>query len=196
MEFFPRTIYNEDHNMFRQALRDFAVQELIPRHTEWEKDKLVSRDAWLKAGAQGFLGMQVDPEYGGLGIKDWKFNSLVSEEWTRAGVTGPALGMTLHTDIVIPYLEHYATEAAKKKYLPRMVMGELIGSIAMTEPGAGSDLQNIRTSAIDKGDHYLVNGSKTFITNGYISDVTVLAVKTDPSLGAKGTSLLPSVVSA
>ncbi|MCB9235066.1 MAG: acyl-CoA dehydrogenase family protein [Bacteroidia bacterium] len=190
MEFFPRNIYNEEHEMFRQALYDFAMQEIVPFHAQWEKDKMVSKEAWKKAGEMGFLGLQVPEEYGGMAIQDWKYNAMVAEVLGRLGVTGPALGFVLHTDIVIPYILHYGTDYLKKKYLPKMVKGEFVGAIAMTEPNAGSDLQNIRTTAVDMGDHYVVNGSKTFITNGYISDVCLVAVKTDPKLGAKGTSLL------
>lgn len=190
MEFFPRDIYNEEHEMFRQALYDFAQKEIVPHHPQWEKDKMVSKEAWKKTGEMGFLGMQVPEEYGGMGLKDWKYHTLVAEVLGRLMVTGPALGFVLHTDIVIPYILHYGTEFLKKKYLPKMVSGEYVGAIAMTEPNAGSDLQRISTTAVDMGDHYLVNGSKTFITNGYISDVCLVAVKTDPAQGAKGTSML------
>lgn len=185
-----RTIYNDEQKMFAQSVRDFIAKEITPNNAQWEKDHMVSRESWLKFGEAGLLCMQVAEEYGGLGISDFRYNAIITEELGRSGCAGPAVGYPLHSDIVCPYIEHYGNEATKKKYLPKMVTGEWIAAIAMTEPGAGSDLQNIRTTAIDKGDHYLVNGSKTFITNGYLSDLAVVAVKTDPSKGAKGTSLL------
>jgi acyl-CoA dehydrogenase len=185
-----RTIYNDEQKMFAQSVRDFIAKEITPNNAQWEKDHMVSRESWLKFGEAGLLCMQVAEEYGGLGITDFRYNAIITEELGRSGCAGPAVGYPLHSDIVCPYIEHYGNEATKKKYLPKMVTGEWIAAIAMTEPGAGSDLQNIRTTAVDKGDHYLVNGSKTFITNGYLSDLVVLAVKTDPSKGAKGTSLL------
>jgi acyl-CoA dehydrogenase len=185
-----RTIYNDEQKMFAQSVRDFIAKEITPNNAQWEKDHMVSRESWLKFGEAGLLCMQVSEEYGGLGITDFRYNAIITEELGRSGCAGPAVGYPLHSDIVSPYIEHYGNEATKKKYLPKMVTGEWIAAIAMTEPGAGSDLQNIRTTAVDKGDHYLVNGSKTFITNGYLSDLVVVAVKTDPSKGAKGTSLL------
>ena len=185
-----RTIYNDEQKLFAQGFKDFVAKEVTPNNAKWEKQQMVSTESWLKFGEAGYLCMQVDEQYGGLGIKDFKYNAVITEELSRSGCAGPAVGYSLHSDIVCPYIEHYATEEAKKKYLPKMVSGEMIGAIAMTEPGAGSDLQNIKTSAIDKGDHYIVNGSKTFITNGYLSNIVVVAVKTDPSKGAKGTSLV------
>ena len=185
-----RNLYNEEQQLFAQSFRDFVAKEIQPHNAKWEKDHMVSRESWLKFGEAGYLCMQVDEAYGGLGLKDYRYNAIVVEELSRAGLAGPAVGYPLHTDIVTPYIDHYGNEDTKKKWLPKMISGEAIGAIAMTEPGAGSDLQNIRTSAIDKGDYYLVNGSKTFITNGYLSDVVVTAVKTDPTKGAKGTSLL------
>jgi len=185
-----RTIYNDEQKMFAQSVRDFIAKEITPNNAQWEKDHMVSRESWLKFGEAGLLCMQVSEEYGGLGITDFRYNAIITEELGRSGCAGPAVGYPLHSDIVSPYIEHYGNEATKKKYLPKMVTGEWIAAIAMTEPVAGSDLQNIRTTAVDKGDHYLVNGSKTFITNGYLSDLVVVAVKTDPSKGAKGTSLL------
>ena len=190
MTMFPRRIYNEEHEMFRDSVREFIKKEIVPHNLQWEEDKMVSRESWTKLGEQGFLCMQVPEEYGGLGITDFRYNAIFTEELSRSGCAGPAVGYPLHSDIVLPYLLAYATEEAKHKYLPKMVSGEMISAIAMTEPGAGSDLQGIRTTAVDKGDHYLVNGSKTFITNGYLCDLSVVAVKTNPNLGAKGTSLL------
>lgn len=185
-----RTIYNEEQKLFQQSVRDFVAKEITPNNAKWEKAQMVSRESWLKFGEAGYLCMQIDEEYGGLGIKDFRYNAIITEELGRTGAAGPAVGYPLHSDIVTPYIDHYGNEATKKKYLPKLISGEWIAAIAMTEPGAGSDLQNIRTTAVDKGDYYLVNGSKTFITNGYLSDVVVTAVKTDPTKGAKGTSLL------
>lgn len=185
-----RNILEEEHELFRQSVREFLAKEITPYNEQWEKDKMVSRESWQKLGEAGFLCMQVPEEYGGLGIDDFRYNALFIEELGHTGCAGPAVGYPLHSDIVMPYILHYGSEAIKKKWLPRMVSGQSISAIAMTEPGAGSDLQGMRTSAVDKGDYYLVNGSKTFITNGYLSDIVVTAVKTDPSLGAKGISIL------
>lgn len=186
----PRTVYNEEHLLFKQSVEEFVAKEITPHNEQWEKDQMVSRESWLKLGEAGFLCMQVEEKYGGMGIKDFKYNAIFTEVLGKSGCSGPAVGYPLHSDIVSPYIEHYATEEAKQKYLPKMVTGEYIAAIAMTEPGAGSDLQGMRTTAIDKGDHYLVNGSKTFITNGYLCDLAVVAVKTDPNQGAKGISLM------
>jgi alkylation response protein AidB-like acyl-CoA dehydrogenase len=185
-----RNIYNEEHEMFKQTVREIVAKEIVPYNAQWEKDKMVSRESWLKMGEAGLLCMQVPEEYGGLGIKDFKYNAIISEEIALSGCAGPAISYPLHSDIVCPYILDFGTEVLKQKYLPKMVTGEYIAAVAMTEPGAGSDLQSMRTTAVDMGDHYLVNGSKTFITNGYLCDIAVVAVKTNPSLGAKGISLL------
>ncbi len=186
----PRTLYQEEHLMFGQAVKDFAQKEIVPYNEQWEKDHQVSRESWLKLGQAGFLGIQAPEEYGGLGITDFRYNAMFCEAIGHTGCGGPAVGYPLHSDIAMPYILHYATEKAKHKYIPKMIAGEYIGAIALTEPGAGSDLQGMRTTIIDKGDYYLVNGSKTFITNGYLCDVAVVAGKTDPTLGAKGTSMV------
>lgn len=184
-----RTIFNEEHEMFRQSLKDFIAREITPHNAEWEKNKMVSRESWKKLGENGFLCIQAPEQYGGLDIQDFRYNAIFVEELGLSGCSGPAIGYPLHNDIVFPYILHYGTEAAKAKYIPGMISGDLISAVAMTEPGAGSDLQAIRSTAVDKGDHYLINGSKTFITNGYLADVVVVAAKTDPSQGAKGISL-------
>ncbi|SHO59519.1 acyl-CoA dehydrogenase family protein [Algoriphagus zhangzhouensis] len=186
----PRMLFTEEHELFRQSVRDFIAKEITPHNAEWEKQKMVSRESWLKFGENGFLGIQAPEELGGMNIQDFRFNAILIEELGLSGCSGPAIGYPLHSDIVMPYILHYGTQAVLEKYIPKMILGEYIGAVAMTEPGAGSDLQGIRTSAVDQGDHYLVNGSKTFITNGYLSDVVVVAVKTDPSKGAKGISLI------
>ncbi len=184
-----RSLFTEEHDLFRQSVRDFIAKEIIPNNAAWETQKMVSRESWLKLGENGFLGMQAPEDLGGLAIQDFRYPAIFIEELGLSGCSGPAIGYPLHSDIVMPYILHYATESAKKKYIPKMVSGEWIGAVAMTEPGAGSDLQGMRTTAMDQGDHYLINGSKTFITNGYLSDVIVVAAKTDPSRGAKGISL-------
>lgn len=186
----PRTLFTEEHELFRVSVRDFIAKEITPHNSQWEKDKMVSRESWLKLGENGFLGIQAPDRFGGMNIHDFRYNAIFIEELGLSGCSGPAIGYPLHNDIVIPYILHYGTEQSLGRYIPKMISGEYIGAVAMTEPGAGSDLQGIRTSAVDHGDYYLVNGSKTFITNGYLSDVVVVAVKTDPQKGAKGISLL------
>lgn len=192
----PYRIYNEEHEMFRQTVAEFAAKEIVPFNAEWEKNKMVSREIWKKLGDAGFLCMQVDEQFGGLGVKDFRYNAIFAEELAKTGCAGPAVGFPLHNDIVCPYIEHYGNEATKSKWLPGMVSGDIISAIAMTEPGAGSDLQGMTTTAEDKGDYYLLNGSKTFITNGYLADVVVVAAKTDPNAGAKGISLFVVDVTA
>lgn len=187
---FPRNIYNEEHLLFKSSLEDFVAKEITPHNEQWEKDHMVSKDSWKKLGDNGYLVMQAPEEYGGLGITDFKYNAIFTEVLGFSGCAGPAVGYPLHNDIVAPYILHYGTDALKKRMVPKIISGETILAVSMTEPGAGSDLQGMRTTAVDKGDHYLVNGSKTFITNGYLCGASVTAVKTDPTLGAKGISLL------
>lgn len=186
----PRSLYSEEHSIFRQAVEDFVKKEMVPYHADWEKNKGVARSFWKKMGENGFLSLQVPQEYGGMGITDFRYNAILVEVLNRTGCSGPGIGVPVHSDIAVPYITKYGQEEVKKKWLKKLSDGSAVASIAMSEPGAGSDLQNIKTTALDKGDHYLVNGSKTFITNGYIGDVSVVAVKTDPKLGAKGISLL------
>ncbi len=172
-----REIYKSDmHQMVRATARDFFAKEIVPYHDKWEEEGMISREAWLKAGEQGLLCVTVPEEYGGAGL-DFSFSSIICEELSATGCTGP--GFFLHSDITTPYIVDYGTEEQKKKWLPKMVSGETITAIGMTEPGAGSDLRNLRTTAVDMGDHYLVNGSKTFITNGYMSDLVITAVRTE-----------------
>lgn len=185
----PRNIYTEEHLLFKKSVEDFVAKEITPYHAQWEKEQMVSRESWRKLGDAGFLCMQVPQQYGGLEIKDFRYNAIFTEVLGYSGCAGPAVGYPLHSDIVMPYILHYGNEATKQKYLPKLVTGEWIAAIAMTEPAAGSDLQGIKSTAVDKGDYYLLNGSKTFITNGYLADVVVVAAKTNPELGAKGTSL-------
>ena len=183
----PRTLFEEDHQQFRDSVRRFMEQEVAPHHSRWEEQTHVDREIWNKAGAAGFLCATMPEEYGGVGV-DKRFSVIVMEECARINATG--LGWGLHSEIVAPYLLHYGSETLKQKYLPKMASGEMIGSIAMTEPAAGSDLQGIRTTAVKEGDHYILNGSKIFITNGYLCDLVIAVAKTDPAKGAKGTSLL------
>jgi alkylation response protein AidB-like acyl-CoA dehydrogenase len=183
-----REIFDAEHEAFRRTVRSFLDKEVLPHHGQWEKDGIVSRDVWLAAGRQGLLGFDVDEEYGGGGTRDFRYNLVLAEEMARGGVHGP--GFPLHNDIVLPYLTGLGTEEQKRRWLPGCCRGELVTAIAMTEPGAGSDLQGIRTTAVDKGDHYLLNGSKTFISNGILSDLVVVVARTDPEAGARGISLL------
>lgn len=183
----PRYVFDSDHEMFRDTVRKFLEAEAVPHHAQWEKDGQVSREIWLKAGEQGFLCPTVPEEYGGVGV-DFRYNAIVSEEFSRLGLTG--LGWGLHSDISVPYIIRYGTEEQKQKYLPGCVSGEIITAIAMTEPGAGSDLQGIKTTAVRDGDDYIINGSKTFISNGQMCDLVIVVVKTDPSAGSNGISLL------
>lgn len=183
-----RDIFEDEHNMFRDAFRRFVEKEIVPHHEEWEKDGIVPREIWLAAGENGFLGMNVPEEYGGGGVSDFRFHAIITEELVRAGATGP--GFSLHNDICIPYLLHYGTDEQKARFLPKMVSGELITAIAMTEPNTGSDLAGVRTTAIRENGHYVVNGQKTFITNGILSDVVIAVVKTDPDAGHGGISLM------
>lgn len=186
----PRTLFTEEHELFRQSVRDFIAKEVTPNNMEWEKNQMVSRESWKKFGENGFLGIQAPESLGGMNIQDFRFNAILVEELGLSGCSGPAIGYPLHSDIVMPYMLHFGTEELLNKYIPKMISGDYIGAVAMTEPGAGSDLQGIQTRAEDHGDHYVINGSKTFITNGFLCDVVVVAVKTDPTKGAKGISLI------
>ncbi|TXS43542.1 acyl-CoA dehydrogenase family protein [Streptomyces sp. OR43] len=183
-----RQIFTEEHEAFRETVRTFLSKEVLPHYEQWEKDGIVSRGAWRAAGRQGLLGLAVPEEYGGGGNTDFRYSAVLAEEFTRAGTPGLALG--LHNDIIGPYLTGLATEEQKRRWLPGFCSGEIITAIAMTEPGAGSDLQGIRTTAEDKGDYWLLNGSKTFISNGILADLVVVVAKTTPDGGAKGLSLI------
>jgi alkylation response protein AidB-like acyl-CoA dehydrogenase len=182
-----RELFSDDHELYRQTARRFLEQEVAPHHDQWEEQGYVDRAVWLKAGELGLLCPTMPEAYGGAGV-DRLYSVVLMEEIARVNATG--LGFGLHSEIVAPYLLHYGTEAQKQHYLPAMARGEIIGAIAMTEPAAGSDLQGVRTTASDEGDHFVVNGSKTFITNGWHADVVITVVKTNPAAGAKGTSLL------
>ncbi|MFD8211615.1 acyl-CoA dehydrogenase family protein [Streptomyces sp. NPDC059695] len=183
-----RQLYTADHEAFRAVVRTFLEKEVLPHYAQWEKDGIVSREVWLAAGRQGLLGIAVDEEYGGGGNPDFRYGAVLAEEFTRAGAPGLAIG--LHNDIIGPYLTSLGTEEQKRRWLPGFCSGELVTAIAMTEPGAGSDLQGIRTTAEDHGDHWVLNGSKTFISNGILADLVVVVARTTPEGGAHGLSLL------
>ena len=181
-------LYTAEHEDFRKSARTFFEREVVPHHDQWEKDGIVPREVWTKAGEAGLLCFDVPEEYGGPGVDDFRYNVILTEEQARAGASGP--GFSVHTDIIVPYLITLADDEQKQRWLPGTVSGEIITAIAMTEPGAGSDLQGIRTTAVDKGDHYLLNGSKTFISNGINADLVIVVARTDPEAGHKGISLL------
>jgi len=183
-----RHIFTDEHRMFRDAWRRFVDKEIAPYHAQWEKEGIVPREVWRKAGENGFLGFDVPEAYGGQGMKDFRYNAIISEELVRVGASGPGFG--LHNDIVIPYILHYGTEEQKRRWLPKLMSGETITAIAMTEPDTGSDLAAVRTSAIRQNGHYVVNGAKTFITNGINADLVITVVKTDPQQKHGGISLL------
>ncbi|MEU6759594.1 acyl-CoA dehydrogenase family protein [Streptomyces sp. NPDC046685] len=183
-----RQIFDADHEAFRETVRTFLTKEVLPNYEQWEKDGIVSREAWRAAGRQGLLGLAVPAEYGGGGNPDFRYAAVIAEEFTRAGAPGLAIG--LHNDIIGPYLTSLATEEQKRRWLPGFCSGETITAIAMTEPGAGSDLQGIRTTAEDRGDHWVLNGSKTFISNGILADLVIVVARTTPEGGAHGLSLL------
>lgn len=181
-----RNLFTAEHEMWRETVRRFMEKEIAPHHDQWEKDGIVPRELWLKAGAAGLLCCTVPEEYGGLGL-DYLFDVVVFEEMWRIGASGP--GFLIHTDLVATYILSFGTEEQKRHWLPKMVSGEAIGSLGMTEPHAGSDLKAIRTRAERDGDEFVINGQKVFISNGQLCDVLVLATKTDSTAGAKGTTL-------
>lgn len=179
-------IFTAEHELFRDQVRKFVQREIAPFHAQWEKDKRVPKEVWRKAGEAGLLCMTMPEEYGGGGA-DVLHSIILGEELARVAATGPGFG--LHSDIIAPYINNAGSEEQKKKWLPRMASGETIAAIAMTEPGAGSDLQNIKTAARRDGNHFVINGQKTFISNGQNADLVVVVAKTDPKEGAKGTTL-------
>jgi alkylation response protein AidB-like acyl-CoA dehydrogenase len=190
MNYLPRTIYEAEHIEFRRTVRNWIESEIVPNHEQWERDGIVPRSVWEDAGLRGFLGIAVPEIYGGGGSEDFRFAAIISEEIGFAGVVGGAHGFTVHNDIVLPYILSLANDEQKMRWLPKMVSGKYIGALAITEPNTGSDMGAIKTTALLDGDEYIVNGSKTFISNGINSDVIVAAVRTSPDLGKKGISLL------
>jgi alkylation response protein AidB-like acyl-CoA dehydrogenase len=181
-----RTVYSEEHDLFRDQVRKFFARELLPHLDRWEAQGVADRDFWYKCGEAGLLCPTAPEAYGGLGL-DFAYNAVITEE---LGYAGSSSGIGLHSDIVAPYIIVYGSEELKKTWLPRMISGETPTAIAMTEPGAGSDLQAIKTNAVKDGDDYVVNGSKTYITNGQQAELIIVVAKTDPAAGAKGTSLI------
>ena len=183
-----RTLFDADHDAFRSTVRAFLENEVVPYHEQWEADGIVPREIWLKAGALGLLGFMMPEEFGGGGVDDFRYNAVLQEEITRIGAS--RVGFALHSDLVSGYLLRYATDEQRARWFPRFVTGEMITAIAMTEPGTGSDLQGIQTTATLEGDHYILNGSKTFITNGITADFVIVACKSDAEAGARGVSLI------
>ena len=185
-----RTLFDDVHDEFRASFRAFVERELVPHYLSWEAAGITPREVFEAAGAHGFLGMAVPAEHGGGGTDDFRFNVVIAEELARAGLGGTGLGLTLHNDITTPYFLRYCTEEQARRWLPGIASGRAITAIAMTEPGIGSDLASMTTTARRDGDHYVVNGSKTFITNGINADLVITAVKTDPTERHRGISLL------
>jgi acyl-CoA dehydrogenase len=183
-----RNIFEPVHDDFRKTARTFFERECAPYSEQWERDGKVSRQAWRAAGEHGLLGWALPEKYGGMGITDYRFNQILAEEFFATGSVG--MGFGVQNDILVPYLNDLTTDEQKDRWLPKFISGEYIGSIAMSEPAAGSDLAGIKTAARDEGDHWVVNGQKTFISNGLLSSLVLTAVKTEPAAGHKGISLL------
>jgi alkylation response protein AidB-like acyl-CoA dehydrogenase len=187
-EVFERSIFTEEHDAFRATVRAFVDSEVVPHHDRWERDGIVPRELWAAAGEVGILCTDVPADLGGGGVADFRYNAIVAEELVRVGASG--VGFALHNDVVVPYLLRFADDDQRRRWLPGMASGALITAIAMTEPGTGSDLAGITTTAIGDGDDFVLNGSKTFVTNGINADLVIVAAKTDPSARHAGMSLL------
>ena len=190
MEAFPRTIFDDVHQQFRSTFRSWLDKEVVPHHEEWENAGITPRELWLNAGKQGFLGLNVPAAYGGGDTDDYHFAAIMAEEIGTTGVIGSANGITLHNDIVLPYFLGLANDEQRSRFLPGMVTGEVIGALGITEPNTGSDVAGIRTTGLKKGGAFVVNGAKTFISNGINSDVVIVVCRTDPEKGHRGISLL------
>ncbi|MEO0032126.1 MAG: hypothetical protein RIS94_1884 [Pseudomonadota bacterium] len=182
-----RGIFSAEHEQFRETVARFVDEELVPNHAQWEKDEVVPREIWKRAGEVGILCPNIPEAYGGFGA-DWLYNVVVIEELAKKGITGP--GFMVHSEMVAPYILAAGTEELKQEVLPKMVSGDIIGALGLTEPGAGSDVKELRTRAVRQGDGYLLNGQKVYISNGQLADILVCACKTDPDAGAKGVSLI------
>ncbi|WP_110007662.1 acyl-CoA dehydrogenase family protein [Geodermatophilus normandii] len=183
------SLYEAEHEDLRQTVRTWLEKNVAPFHGQWEREGVVPRDVWLSGGEQGLLGFDIDERFGGGGVRDFRYNAVLDEEVTRVGASG--LGFGLHNDVVAPYLRDLCTEEQAARWLPGFCRGELVTAIAMTEPGTGSDLQSIRTTARRDGDSWVLSGAKTFITNGINADLVVVVARTDPDApGSRGTSLL------
>jgi alkylation response protein AidB-like acyl-CoA dehydrogenase len=185
-----RALFSDEHDAYRESFARFLAEEVRPHHGEWERAGIVPRELYAQAASHGFAAMAVPEAYGGAGVEDFRFNVVVGEEAALAQVPGFGLGLTLHNDVCLPYLLAYASDEQRERWLPGVARGEQILAIAMTEPGTGSDLAGIKTTAARHSDHYLLNGSKTFITNGINADLVITAVKTDPTERHRGISLL------
>ncbi len=185
-----RTVFDDEHDMFREAFRTFVEREMVPNREKWEEAGIVDRELFEKAGASGFLAMAIPEQLGGAGVKDFRYNLIIAEEITRADVYPAGLGMTLHSDVCLPYFLDYCNDEQKQRWLPGIASGELITAVGMTEPGIGSDLASMATTAVRDGDEYVLNGSKTFITNGILADLVIVACKTDPTQRHTGMSLI------
>ncbi len=182
-----RDIFTGEHLAFRDLVRSFIAKQIAPHHEQWERDGMVSRDVWLAAGRAGLLGIEIDEKYGGGGMQDYRYYLILGEELARTGMHGPGFGV--HNDIIGPYLQRLYTPEQCERWLPGYCSGEIITAIAMTEPGAGSDLQGIRTTAVRDGGHYVLSGQKTFISNGQLCDLVIVVARTDPEAGYRGISL-------
>jgi len=185
-----RTLYDETHELFRESFRRFVEEEIVGNHERWEQERIVERSFYRRAGEMGFLCMAAPEAFGGAGVDDFRFNAIQAEEICRAGVLASGVGLLTHNDLCLPYLLTLTNDEQRARWLPGMCSGELLAAIAMTEPGTGSDLASMQTAAIRDGDHYVVNGSKTFITNGINCDLVIVACKTDPSERHSGMTLL------
>jgi len=183
-------IYDDTHEMFRESFRSFVDDAIVPRYDDFERDGIMDREVYVEAGKHGFVGMAIAEEHGGGGNTDFRFNAVIGEELAAAGVGGAGLGITLHNDITTPYFIEYCNEEQAARWMPGIASGELVTAIAMTEPGTGSDLAGIRTTAVRDGDEFVVNGAKTFITNGVNADLVITVCRTDPDAGRAGMSLL------
>ncbi len=183
-----RDLFEPEHRIFRDAVRQFCKAEIAPFHAQWERDGMVSRELWLKAGEQGLLCMDVAEQYGGGGQADFRYHMILGEELARIGASG--VGFTVHSDVIVPYLTALGTDEQKSRWLPGCVSGEIISAIAMTEPDTGSDLAGVRTTAERQGDHYVINGQKTFITNGLLADLVIVVARTNRESRHEGLSLL------
>ncbi|HEY6932623.1 MAG TPA: acyl-CoA dehydrogenase family protein [Marmoricola sp.] len=183
-----RTIYDEDHEAFRESVKEFLQRQVVPHLEDYQASKAIPRDFWLEAGKQGFLGLEIPEEYGGSEAGDYRFNAVLTEELSKVNMALPSC-VGIHADIVAPYLVHLTTEEQKKRWLPPFCSGEMLTAIGMTEPSGGSDLAALKTTAVRDGDEFVLNGSKTFITNGYSADLVIIAARTTPEKKARGITL-------
>jgi len=185
-----RTIFESEHHLFRESFRQFVEKEIVPNNRGWEQEGIVDRSLFEIAGKNGFLGIDVPQEFGGGGITDYRFNQIMQEEFDMAGVAAAASGLGLHNDICIPYYLEFCSDEQRQRWMPGLTSGKYITAIAMSEPGTGSDLASISTTATKDGASFILNGAKTFISNGIISDLIIVAAKTNPEAGHRGISLL------